>query len=165
MTAQGDTESGCLAGVAFVTPEWERFDDLIEHSHVVLYEPFGRPRPDVAAGEVDWRLPPAGTDVAIALDERCELLGSAWLLPAAGDASRQVRQVAVDSASRGRGIGSALMAAVELLAAEQGASELWLNARDTAYGFYERLGFVAEGEEFVSELTGIPHRLMRKALG
>ena len=133
-------------------------------SYIVLYEPFGLVRPDVAASEADWRLPPPGTDVAVALDESCALLGSAWLLPAAGDASRQVRQVAVDPAAHGRGIGSALMAAIELLAAEQGARELWLNARDSAYGFYERLGYGFAGDTFISEVTGIPHRLMRKSV-
>ena len=167
MTAPGPG-SGISAGmptVAFVTPAWERFDELIECSYVVLYEPFGLLRPDTSAGEADWRLPPAGTDVAVALGTRGELLGSAWLLPAPGEASRQVRQVAVDAASRRMGVGVLLMRAIEMRAAEQGADELWLNARDSAYGFYERLGYVAEGEEFVSELTGIPHGLMRKALG
>ena len=154
-----------LPTIEFVTPEWERFDELIECSHVVLYEPFGLARPDVAGGEADWRRPPAGTDVAVALGERGQILGSAWLLPGAGEPSRQVRQVAVDIASRRLGVGVLLMRAIELRAAEQGASELWLNARDSAFGFYERLGYVAEGAVFVSELTGIPHRLMRKSLG
>ena len=154
-----------LPTIEFVTPAWDRFDELIECSYVVLYEPFGPLRPDTSAGEADWRLPPAGTDVAVALGTHGELLGSAWLLPAPGEASRQVRQVAVDAASRLIGVGVLLMRAIELRAAEQGADELWLNARDSAYGFYERLGYVAEGEEFVSELTGIPHRLMRKSLG
>ena len=154
-----------LPTIEFVTPEWERFDELIECSCVVLYDPFGLARPDIVGGEADWRLPPPGTDVAVALDERGQILGSAWLLPAPGDPSRQVRQVAVDAASRRIGVGVLLMRAIELLAAEQGAIELWLNARDTAFGFYERLGYVAEGAVFVSELTGIPHRLMRKPLG
>ena len=165
MTAPRSGDADATPGVAFVTPDWGSFDELIERSFDVLYAPFGVARPDVTAGERDWRLPPVGTDVAVALSVQCDILGSAWLLPARGDVARQVRQVAVDSGARGRGVGLALMNAIELLAAEQGADELWLNARDSAYGFYERLGFKAEGEEFVSELTGIPHRLMRKRLG
>ena len=53
---------------------------------------------------------------------------------------------------------------LEQLAAAQGATEVWLNSRHSAYGFYERLGYLAEGDEYDSELTGIRHRLMRKQL-
>ena len=56
------------------------------------------------------------------------------------------------------------MGELEDVAAAEGADEVWLHARDTAFGFYERLGYVPEGEIFVSELTGIPHRTMRKRL-
>jgi GNAT superfamily N-acetyltransferase len=165
MTALSDSYGANVPTIEFVTPDWPRFGEIIERSFVVLYEPFGLARPDVAAGEADWRLPPPGTDVAVALGADGEILGSAWLLPAAGDPARQVRQVSVDAASRRIGVGVLLMRAIELRAAEQGAHELWLNARDSAFGFYERLGYIAEGDEFVSELTGIPHRLMRESLG
>ncbi len=56
------------------------------------------------------------------------------------------------------------MSALERTAAGQGASQVWLNARDTAIDFYLRLGYAPFGESFVSELTGIPHIGMRKAL-
>jgi predicted GNAT family N-acyltransferase len=42
---------------------------------------------------------------------------------------------------------------------------MWLHARHDAVGFYERMGYVPEGSVFVSELTGIPHRTMRRAIG
>ena len=147
-----------------ISSAWDRFSDVIESSFAVLYQPLGIARPDIAAGEADWRLPPEGTDVLVALDAAGRILGSAWLLPCAGEPSRQVRQVAVDADARMRGVGAALMREAERVAAEQGAVELWLNARDTAYRFYERLSFVAEGDEFINELTGIPHSLMRKPL-
>ena len=73
--------------------------------------------------------------------------------------------MAVEPPHRGQGVGAALMTALEHRAAQEGAAELWLNSRNTAYAFYERLGYISQGEEFVSELTGIPHRLMRKSLG
>ena len=66
--------------------------------------------------------------------------------------------------AHGRGVGRALMAELERLALAQGAEETWLHARDTAFGFYGQLGYVLEGELFVSPLTGIPHRTMRKRL-
>jgi GNAT superfamily N-acetyltransferase len=150
--------------VALVTPAWERFAETIERSFLVLYEPFGLKRPDASLGEDDWRLPPEGTIIAVALGPDSELLGSAWLLPVEGDVSRKVRQVAVEFEAQRRGVGAALVRALEQVAAEQGAAETRLDSRDTAYRFYERLGYVAEGEEFISELTGIPHRPMRKRL-
>jgi predicted GNAT family N-acyltransferase len=56
------------------------------------------------------------------------------------------------------------MEAVEATAMVEGAEELWLNSRESAVGFYERLGYACDGEPFVSPLTGIPHRRMRKGL-
>jgi hypothetical protein len=34
---------------------------------------------------------------------------------------------------------------------------LWAKARDTAVGFYERLGMHAEGDGYVTPDTGLPH--------
>jgi predicted GNAT family N-acyltransferase len=56
------------------------------------------------------------------------------------------------------------MSELERVALAEAADELWLHARENAWGFYGRLGYVAEGEVFVSELTGIPHRTMRRRL-
>lgn len=154
-----------------VTHDWDRFDELLDLSYAELYGPFG------VARDGHWYHPAHGSEFAVALAENDivaaaaadsaftgELLGSARLLPAAGEVSRQVRQVAVAPAARGTGVGRALMLALEEIAAREGASDLWLNARSSAYGFYERLGYVAEGDEFTSALTGILHRTMRKHL-
>ena len=145
--------------IEIVTHAWDRFEELLELDYEILYEPYGVRR------EGEWYHPAHGSEFAVALDAAdLALLGSARLLPAPGDVSRQVRQVAVATHARERGIGRALMAALEEIARREGAGELWLNSRASAYGFYERLGFVGEGEEFVSALTGILHRTMRKRL-
>ena len=39
-----------------------------------------------------------------------------------------------------------------------GADDLWLNARVSAIGFHERLGFVVASDEFAIGKTGLPHR-------
>ena len=142
-----------------VTHDWDRFGEVLDLSYEVLYRDFGVPR------EGDWYQPAYGSEFAVALGDGGVLLGTARLLPAAGDESRQVRQVAVSPDARVGGIGRALMGRLEAIAAGEGATELWLYARDNAWGFYERLGYTAEGEVFVSGLTGIPHRTMRKQLG
>jgi ribosomal protein S18 acetylase RimI-like enzyme len=144
--------------IEVVRHEWQRFDELLELSYNVLYRDFG------VAREGDWYHPAYGSEFAVALSPGGELLGTARLLPKPGDPTRQVRQVAVSPQAHGRGVGRALMEELERLAVAEGAVELWLHARENAFGFYGRLGFVPEGEIFVSELTGIPHRTMRRRL-
>ena len=143
--------------IIIVRHGWERFEELLDLSYAVLYGPFG------VAREAEWYHPANGSEFAVAIGERGELLGTARLLP--GGVSRQVRQVVVAPDAHGRGVGRTLMGALESLAAEEGTTELWLHSRRTAVGFYERLGYVGEGQEFTSKLTGIPHLTMRKPLG
>ena len=63
---------------------------------------------------------------------------------------------------RGRGIGFALLKATIQKARTLGMNGVYLNAQTHALGFYERLGFVAEGDEFME--AGIPHYRMRHSL-
>ena len=145
--------------IEMVTHDWPRFGEVLDLYYDVLYGPFG------VARDFEWYHPAHGSVFAIGLGAEDALLGSARLLPAAGDDARQVRQVVVAPDAQGLGLGRALMAAIETAAAEQGARELWLNARHTAFGFYEALGWEFSGPLFESELTGIPHREMRKQVG
>jgi predicted GNAT family N-acyltransferase len=56
------------------------------------------------------------------------------------------------------------MEAVARRARAEGRDFLELDARVTAIAFYERLGYVAKGETFLSARTGTPHRRMRRTL-
>ena len=141
-----------------VAHDWPHFAEVLDLYYDVLYGPFGVQR------EFEWYHPANGSRFGIALGPQDELLGSARLLPEAGDEVRQVRQVVVSPAAQGLGVGRELMATIESIAAEEGADALWLNARHTAFGFYEALGWEFAGEPFISGLTGIPHREMRKQL-
>jgi predicted GNAT family N-acyltransferase len=91
-----------------------------------------------------------------------EALGTArlWIDPVSSQAKAQ--RVAVHKAARGKGIGRALMRALEWRAKERGAPEVLLGAQLTAIPFYERLGYTAYGPEF--DDAGIPHRMMKLAL-
>ena len=71
----------------------------------------------------------------------------------------KIRQVAVEPSWQGKGVGRALMTAAEAAAREAGVICLRLNSRENVCGFYEKLGFVGEGERFHE--VGIPHRRMR----
>ena len=63
---------------------------------------------------------------------------------------------------RGRGVGRALMAHLLQVARDVRHEVVKLHAQTHALRFYEKLGFVAEGEEFME--AGIPHFLMTRKL-
>jgi ribosomal protein S18 acetylase RimI-like enzyme len=64
---------------------------------------------------------------------------------------------------QGRGAGRALVAEGDRVAAAAGAALMWCNARVTARGFYERLGYVAVGDAFELPASG-RHFVMIKDL-
>lgn len=74
----------------------------------------------------------------------------------------KIGRVAVLPEYRGRGLGGALMACLTAEARRRGLEELVLDAQVQVIPFYERLGYRAEGPEFMD--AGIRHRRMRRAL-
>ena len=72
------------------------------------------------------------------------------------------RQVAVRADMQGRGIGAKLLAYAEAEARKRNYPQMILYARNAAIPFYERIGYVAEGDFF--EEVGMPHIIMRKVL-
>lgn len=84
-------------------------------------------------------------------------MGSARLLTY-GNVGK-IGRVCVLKSARGTGLGAALMrAAVDHFRTMPGITKAKLGAQTHALGFYERLGFVAEGPEYMD--AGIPHRDM-----
>lgn len=73
----------------------------------------------------------------------------------------KIGRVAVRLPARGQGLGLALMRAILAEGQAEGASAYYLDSQEYAIPFYERLGFVAEGERFMD--AGIPHFHMRRA--
>ena len=71
-------------------------------------------------------------------------------------------RLAVVREARGLGVGVALVRGVEAAARAVGLTAVDLGAQTHALGFYERLGYVAYGDEFLD--AGMAHRAMRRAL-
>lgn len=69
-----------------------------------------------------------------------------------------IGRMAVLEQWRGQGIGSQLLQTLIAIARERGMRKCALNAQTHALAFYQRHGFVAEGDEF--DDAGIPHRHM-----
>jgi len=74
----------------------------------------------------------------------------------------RLRQMAVPNNMQGKGVGRALMIFAENIARDLGYKKLCMHARQTAVGFYQKLGYSISGEPF-EEVT-IPHYIMEKAL-
>ena len=87
-----------------------------------------------------------------------DLVGTGRLEP-----TGKIGRVAVLPQHRGTGAGLAIMRRLVDLARERGFTEVYLHAQARARGFYERLGFRAEGPEF--DEVGIPHLRMRRSVG
>jgi predicted GNAT family N-acyltransferase len=90
---------------------------------------------------------------ALAVDASGAPIGCGRLLP-----DGYIGRLAVLSAWRGRGVGSALLQDLMALAGEYRHVRVRLNAQTQAMPFYARHGFAAEGEEFLE--AGIPHQTM-----
>lgn len=93
----------------------------------------------------------------IAFGPAGETIGTGRLLP-----DGHIGRLAVLRDWRGRGVGRALMCRLMDAARRRGMTDLALHAQVSVAGFYERLGFVARGEEFME--VGIPHVLMTRSL-
>ncbi|MEU3062163.1 GNAT family N-acetyltransferase [Streptomyces subrutilus] len=90
------------------------------------------------------------------------LHGPAALAKTGSPEGGSLGRLAVTAGARGLGVGVALVRAIEAQAAALGLSYVDLGAQTHALGFYERLGYVAYGAEFLD--AGIAHRSMRRPL-
>ena len=87
-------------------------------------------------------------------------VGTARAVPFEGGS--KIGRVAVLPSARGKGLGAALVRCLVDRAEREDLPHVVLDAQMDAMGFYERLGFVAEGGMF--DDAGIPHRRMRLVL-
>lgn len=74
------------------------------------------------------------------------------------NSTAKIGRVAVLDSHRGQGIGQDLMRVILDDLRNEGITQAKLGAQTHAIGFYEALGFTAEGPEFLD--AGIPHRTM-----
>jgi predicted GNAT family N-acyltransferase len=99
--------------------------------------------------------------ILIAAFDEDEILGCCMLCKV-NDNTLKLRQMAVSNTVQGKGIGASIMNFAENLALDKGFSTISMHARDSAIGFYEKLGYKVEGEGFIE--VNIPHHVMVKKL-
>lgn len=88
-------------------------------------------------------------------------LGTARLI--ARGTIAKIGRVAVMPRARGTGLGRRIMLAALEAARQDGFAEAMLESQVSVIGFYEGLGFVAEGSDY-DDGSGILHRVMRRPL-
>lgn len=76
----------------------------------------------------------------------------------------KVEYLCVDFALQGTGVGGALLDRLEAMAAEQGGTVMYLDARVTAQPFYAHRGYETTSEVFIMECAPVPHVAMEKPL-
>jgi predicted GNAT family N-acyltransferase len=74
----------------------------------------------------------------------------------------RIGRMAVLSEYRGHGVGREILMALVKIGRNNGIDRLCLSAQCHAIPFYERMGFVAQGD--IYEEAGIPHRWMEQPL-
>jgi len=101
------------------------------------------------------------------------LVGCATVFPQAWPGSDQapaephawrLRGMAVDPSQQGTGVGRLVLAQGVVAARDGGAPLLWANARTSALGFYERMGWRVVGDEFIASDSNLPHKPMLIAI-
>ena len=76
------------------------------------------------------------------------------------DSYGKVERICIMPEARSKGVGKALMNAIEQYALSKQIEILKLNAQNQAIPFYEKLGYSITSEEFLD--AGIPHHAMKK---
>lgn len=108
----------------------------------------------------EWR-----TDESGYVDDGWEAVGTCRVRTVpADDAARptaKAERVAVRRSFRRKGVGAALMQALEEDAKRRGHGRVKLGSQEEAVPFYEALGYTVVGAPFMD--AGIPHRWMVKA--
>lgn len=138
--------------------EWAAYYEL---RYAVLRQPWQQPPgsercpADDAPDTVHALLPAEGGDAPVAL--------AVGMLQRLNARQGQIRFMAVAPAAAGTGLGRRIVTYLEHEARVLGLAEIVLHARETAVGFYERLGYAVVAPSHT--LFGVlPHFLMRKKL-
>ena len=132
--------------------------DLYKACVALRYEVLRKP---LGLNFTDEQLAAESADILIACVDDDEVLGCCVLTVVEEEALR-LRQMAVNTKSQGKGIGETIMLFAKKLALDKGYTKITMHARDSALGFYEKMGYKVVGDTFTE--VGLPHHIMEKKL-
>lgn len=103
-------------------------------------------------------------DIAIHITayENGKLLGCGRIYPAEDPTTYHLGRLAILKEFRSKGYGAMLVAQLEYAAKQQGAFCSKLDAQEQAIPFYEKIGYVIDGELHMDE--HVPHMAMMKII-
>ncbi|MBQ8671474.1 MAG: GNAT family N-acetyltransferase [Alphaproteobacteria bacterium] len=133
-----------------------RYNELVELRYKILLQPLGLKFLDSFRPEEAKYLHIGCVEM---LDNK--LVGGLILAPV-DDETIRLMQVAIDTVYQGEGVGRELVAYAEKRAKEAGYNKIIMHAMLFVVGFYEKLGYHAEGDVF--EEQGITFMKMVKNL-
>jgi len=132
----------------------KEYQQMINLRNEILRKPLGLSfTPEELANEKE--------DILIGAFDEEDML-ACCMLTKADHNSLRLRQMAVLNNLQGKGIGASMMNFAEILTRDKGYKKIIMHARETAIGFYEKLGYKVVGDKF-TEVT-IPHYVMEKKL-
>jgi predicted GNAT family N-acyltransferase len=152
MEPKGHSQAVLFKEIALGTDEYRRECRLREE---VLREPLGLSlsAEDLAGEE---------SQLHFCLFEPDDNLVACVIAAPVSPTAARIRQMAVAPAHQGKGLGRRVMHELEKNLRARGFKNLELDARATAVGFYEKLGYTVVGDEFI-EVT-VPHIRVVKAV-
>jgi len=100
-------------------------------------------------------------DTLIAAYDDDEMVGCCMLCKI-DDERVKLRQMAVHEDVQGKGLGAAILNFAENIARDKGYKTIFMHARESAVGFYEKLGYQINSEAFYE--VNLPHYVMEKRL-
>ena len=107
--------------------------------------------------ELEWDGLDEGSHHVLALSNAGQAIGCGRILPNA-----HIGRIAVMHEWRGKKVGTAILEGLLAYASSRGYPEVDLDAQVHALPFYQHVGLVVEGEEFMD--ANIPHRKLRMKL-
>jgi N-acetylglutamate synthase-like GNAT family acetyltransferase len=131
------------------------YDQMVLLRKKILREPLG-----LSFSEEE--LAQEKNDILIAAFDEDKILGCCVLTKFNNEKIR-LRQMAVRADMQLTGIGASIMTFAENLAKDKGFNYMIMHSRDTAIGFYEKIGYKVTSDEFTE--VGISHHIMQKELG
>jgi len=131
-----------------------QYAQMVELRSEVLRKPLGL---DFTEEELDKDK----DEILIAAFDEDEMLGCCVLCKTE-KVDLRLRQMAVKDEIQGTGLGASIIGFAENLARDKGYHKIIMHARDSAIGFYEKLGYKVIGEPFTE--VNLPHHLMEKEL-
>ena len=109
----------------------------------------------------DEQLSSEAADLHFGMLDEGRLIACAVIVPLS-DTVAKLRQMAVATEYQKKGIGASLIRSIESALLDRQFETIELHARDSATGFYEKLGYRKQGLQFIE--VSLPHWKMTKSI-